>query len=120
MKTITSLIFDPPQGRGTIYARHGAFTESISVVLADLPENQQATVAEAMQLLSAQLPEGTALVERIGLERSAVENVVVFGVEAVAKNAAGGVAVLRVVSPSEDTTAKLDQLWNELQASLNA
>lgn len=112
-------MFDPPQGTGTIYARNGAFTESTPVVVAALPENQQTIIADAMNLLNAQLPEGTALVERIGLERNATESVVVFGVEAVAKNAAGGVAVLRVV-PSDETTAKLDELWNELQAAINA
>jgi hypothetical protein len=122
MKTITSIMFVPTEGQGTIYALSGAFTESIPVIVANLPQDIQVIINQSLQELQAQLPEGTTSVTQIGLERSVLTNEgqesIYFNIEAVAVNAANGVAVIKV-SASEATIQSLNIVWNELQALIN-
>lgn len=118
MKTITSLLFDPQRNAGAIYALSGAFTQAFPVYVAALPQNEQGTISDATNTLSTQLPEGTASVQRIGVERRVGEEGVTFNIEAVAKNSTGGVTVARA-SASAETTTKLDALWQYLQNAIN-
>jgi len=118
MKTITSLLFDPQSNAGTIYAVSGAFTQAFPVYVAALPQNEQETISDALNTLSVQLPEGTASVQRIGIERHANEEGVTFNIEAVAKDSTGGVTVARALA-SVETTTKLDALWQYLQNVIN-
>lgn len=118
MKKITSIVFDPPNNSGTVYVLNGLFTEGMLINVLDLSQDQQKIINNTLVTLSAQLPEGTTAVERIGLERISVNEYTSFIVEAVVKNITGGVAVIKATVTPEITLA-LNNLWNDLQLLVN-
>jgi hypothetical protein len=118
-KTVTSLLFDPPQQSGIIFWQDGAFSGQTSVSFAEMSEQGQVATGAALAWLATQMPEGTTGIIRVTLWRVAEDGLDYrFDSEALATNGSAG-ATVRASSVDGTDEAGINALWFALEATIN-